>query len=146
MRIGTALLFVLMLNVFVFLGATSMEKVNPELAVSFFNYEGSWLEGKDRFGNFTLDGNLNDAIPDSQSTVGVETGNVFTDTWRTISGWLTERIPGYSFMERMVNGPYVLLSHPDLGIPAEISFAVTWIWHMLGIFLFVAFIRGGAQI
>jgi hypothetical protein len=143
MRIGTALLFVLMMNTFFFLGQTSIEKINPDGPVSFFNYEGSWMAGKDA-GNFTLNTDLSDAIPDSQSTVGVETGNVFTDTWRTISTWLKTSIPGYGFMERLVNGPNYFLK--AAGLPVEISFVLAWMWHMLAIFLFIAFIRGGAQI
>lgn len=142
MRIGTALLFVLMMNVFFFVGQTSIDYINPDGPTSFFNYQESWIQGKDS-GNFTLDEDI--SIPQAQTSVSVdEGGNIFTDTWRTLSEWLTSSIPGYDLLERMINGPNYFLK--AAGLPAEISFAIGWLWHILGVFLFIAFIRGGAQI
>jgi hypothetical protein len=138
MKVATALLFVLMLNVFFFLAQTSITKINPE-ASEFFTYENSWISSKDK-GNFTLNENLDGAIPSSQSSIGVDTGNVFTDTWRTISTWLKDTIPGYRFMEQVVNGPAFFLK--GAGIAPEISMALGWIWHMFTVLLFIAFIRG----
>lgn len=138
MRLTMMLAFVLFVNVLMFLGQTSIDKINPEGPSRFFNYDGSWLNAKDD-GNFTLNEDI--TLPESQSSVDVTDGNVFTDTWRTIKTWLTDNIPGLDFLERIINGPSSFLK--AAGLPSEISFAIGWLWHMMGIFLFVAWIRGG---
>ena len=145
MRIGTALLFILLMNMFMFVGQTSIDKINPDNPITFFNYESSWIQEKDSIGNFTLNEDINQALPTPETSVSVdEGGNIFTDTWRTLSTWLTESIPMYDFFARLVNGPNYFLK--AAGLPPEISFVLAWAWHMLTVFLVVAFIRGGAQI
>jgi hypothetical protein len=139
-RIATALFFVILMNVFFFVGQTSIDKINPEGPTAFFNYQGSWVSAKDS-GNFTLDETI--SLPDSQSSVDVDSGNVFTDTWRTLSTWLREKT-GYNHLERLVNGPNYFLK--AAGLAPEISFVLAWAWHMLTAFLVIAFIRGGSQL
>lgn len=137
MRATSMLLFVLFINVFFFLGSTAMEKVGGE--VDFFNYEGSWMQVRDS-GNFTLNEDI--TLPESQSAVSPDQqGNFFTDTWRTITTWLRSSIPGYDFIERVINGPILFLQAAQL--PAEISFVIGWLWHMLGLFVFVTWVRSG---
>jgi hypothetical protein len=139
MRIGTMLVFVLLMNVLMFLSQTAMDKVSSS-NTTFFNYNGSWIKTGDT-GGFNLDERIE--LPASQN-VAEPSGNAFTDTWATLKNWFIESIPGARFLESMVNSPSNFLK--TAGLPAEISFALGWLWHILGVFLFVAFIRGGSQI
>lgn len=141
MKASMFLLFVLFVNVLLFLGQTSIDKISTD-GTQFFNYEGSWLEARDS-GNFTLNEELSGVLPESQSTVEVTDGNIFTDTWRTLKTWLTDKIPGFDFLGRVVNGPSSFLK--AAGLPSEISFAIGWFWHILSIFIFVSWIRGGSS-
>lgn len=141
MRITMMLTFVLFVNVFLFLGQTSIDKINPGDAQSdFFNYENSWLQAKDG-GNYTLIQKAD--LPTSQSSVDVTDGNIFTDTWRTLSSWLQQNVPAVDYIGRVLNGPAHFLQAAN--IPAEISFALGWLWHILGLFLFITWIRGGSS-
>jgi hypothetical protein len=139
MRIGTMLVFVLLMNVFMFLSQTAIEKVSTG-GTTFFTYNGSWIQTGDT-GKFVLNETIE--LPASQN-IAEGSGNFFTDTWATLKNWFIDTIPGARFLERMVNSPSNFLK--TAGLPAEISFALGWLWHIIGVFLIISFIRGGSQI
>lgn len=141
MRATMFVLFILFVNLFFFLGQTSIDKIDVDNSSRFFNYEGSWLQERDT-GNYSLNQDLAGVLPESQSSVDVTDGNLFTDTWRTIKTWLTKAIPGFDFLSRVVNGPISFLQAAN--VPPEISFALGWFWNLLSIFVFVSWIRGGS--
>lgn len=135
------LVFVLLVNVFVFIAQTSITKTNTDSEI-FSPYAGSWASEYDT-GNYTLSSDPAAGLPDTINT-GESSGNIFTDSWNTLKTWFTNAATGTSMFARMVSGPTSLLIAAN--VPPEISFIIGFFWNVLSIFLVVAFIRGGSQL
>lgn len=138
--LGKALLFILFLNVLFFLGQFSVATYDSE--VSFFNYQDTNVSMMGQFdkGGYQLNEDVSGEIPQGTNTIDTETNNFFTDTWKTLRGWIL-KIPGANYIYNIVNAVPHFLSM--MGVPVEIVFAIGFLWHALTIFLIVNWIKGG---
>ena len=132
------LAFILALNMVFFIAQVSADKINPDESTNFFNYEGSLIEGFDA-GDYTLNESLEGALPESSGAVQVEDGNIFTDVFKSIKNWFSDKI-GNSYLWNAVNAVPNFLK--IIGLPKEIVFAIGFFWHALTLFVFISFIAG----
>lgn len=136
--ISLALTFILALNLMFFFAQTAVEKINPNTHTSFYNYDSSMISAYD-LGNYTLDEDIESDLPSGSSSVTVESGSVFTDTFATIKNWMLETT-GLNYVYNIANGVPNFLK--IIGLPAEIVFGLGALWHSTTIFLFIMWLKG----
>lgn len=138
----TALIFVLFVNVFLWLSQVAVMELNPDSS-GFYNPEGSLIAGFDSTGdleNPSLDKEGIPAnLPTGEGSVSPETGNFFTDLFASIKSWFIST-PGISYIYGVVMAPYNMLS--AMGVPEAFRFIIGGFWYGLTIFLIVAFFWG----
>lgn len=144
MKVTGALVFILAVNVFFFLGQVVVLKINPAGPV-FFN-ENENMIGEYNNGNYTLDENVAQELPGIEVGISPDTDantGYFTDAWRSLSSWFSDTTVGrgVTYLLNIVNAfPHFLAV---IGTPIEIVFAIGFFWHALTVFLIVIFFKGG---
>lgn len=139
--ITNALIFIMVLNALMFLSQLASADMNPE-GVVFYNCEGSMIDG---FGNCNQSFsylNTSDTInqlPTAESSVDVSTGNIFTDTFRSIKNWITQST-GLRYVFGMLKAPYNICK--SLNLPEAIATTFGVLWYAITLFLIIAFIWG----
>jgi hypothetical protein len=138
----TALIFVLTVNVLMFLTQAAILDVNPT-GTAFYSMEGSILEEFDaptEDGEHILDTNdIHSNLPESESSISPTTGNIFTDTFTSIKNWFGDAI-GLSYLYSIISAPYNLLK--SMQLPNDFVYAVGTLWYAVTLFLVVAFALG----
>ena len=135
-----ALMFVMLVNVLMFLTQVAIYDVNPT-GSTLYNYNGSVMQ---QYGgvNQQLDSeSLDSYLPSPDSTIDENSGNIFTDAIKSIKKFLLD-VPGVKYLTIMVTAPYDILK----GIFSnheEMAFALGTFWWAITIFLIVSFIWGG---
>lgn len=136
-NITTGLVIVLAINVMLFLGQASMISMNPSGTV-FYDSSGSLLSDFNN-GNYTIPNNPDELIPDAESSVNPETGNIFTDTFSASRSWILETT-GLGYLINLLGAPAQFLY--SIGLPSAFSWAIGALWYALTLFFIVAFILG----
>lgn len=94
----------------------------------------------DRYGNRTT-GTLNefnaDALPESEDSVSPETGNVFTDMFRTAKSWVLKST-GAGYIIDFLSAPVDLLR--SVGLGAQLIFIIGALWYGIFVFLIVSWL------
>ena len=137
-----ALVFVLVLNVLMFLGQASVMNLNPE-GTQFHNREGTMLESFNK-GELDEDPVLDtqsttDSLPEAEGTISATTGNLFTDTFASITNWFAKKT-GLAYLSGIVSAPYNMLK--AMNLPNDFVYAMGTLWYGLTLFLIVAFFWG----
>ena len=135
--ISQALTIVLAINLLLWFGQIAVSELNPESS-QFFDKEGSLVNNYDK-GNYTLEENPINDLPDSESSVSVTTGNIFTDLFSTMKNWFL-KTTGLSYILNILSAPMSFLR--ALHLPSEFAFGLGAMWYGLTLFLVIAFIRG----
>jgi len=143
--LGIALGIMLSLQAFLFMGQFSVNELNNDYGVnsvnqSFFNYENSTLSSFDK-GNYQLDEDVENKLPDSESGTISEGGNLFTDVFSSTKNWILEKT-GAKYVIDVLRAPSVALG--ALNLPKEFVFALSAVWYGIMLFLIVTYIKGGA--
>lgn len=135
-----ALVFVLVLNVLMWLSQVSIVELNPT-GTQFYNCEGSIMEG---FGsdctnesNMVLNTDVASQLPSAQNVE--TTTNPFTDIFNNILGWI-KGLPGINYLVNMVSAPYNLMK--AIGLPNQLAFGLGFLWYGITLFCVVAFLWG----
>jgi len=138
-----ALVFVMSLNVLMFLGQAAVYDLNPATAPTFWTNEGTLLE------NFDASGGVGEPVIDTQETinelpagegsVSPTTGNLFTDTFSSIKRWVA-RSTGLAYLFGIVSAPYNILK--SMGLPNDFVYAMGTLWYGITLFLVIAFFWG----
>lgn len=110
-----------------------------------FNYEGSHIASFDA-GNYTLDEDIASQLPSGTGDADIDedTGNIFTDTFKTIKNWLLETT-GLKYVISVLNA---LPNFIKLIFPAEfesVAFALGYLWNALVVFALVFWLKGGGN-
>jgi len=112
-------------------------------STSLFNYDGSHIQSFDK-GNYTLDEDIASQLPTGSGTADVDedSGNIFTDTFKTIKNWLLETT-GLKYVINVLNAlpNFVKLIFPSEY--AEVAFAIGYLWNALTVFALVFWLKGG---
>lgn len=134
-----ALMFVMLVNVLMFLTQVAIYDVNPG-GSTLYNYNGSVMEDYGGVNQQLDSDSLDSYLPSPDSTIDEGTGNVFTDAIKSIKKFLLD-IPGVKYLTIMVTAPYDILN----GIFSEhkeMAFALGTFWWAITIFLIVSFVWG----
>lgn len=143
-NLTSALVFVMFVNVLLFLSQYAMIEMNPDGTV-FFNCEGSMLKTFDKNkcvgSTYVLDdSDITGELPSSEGAISPTTGNFFTDIVSSIKDWFTS-LPGIKYLYAMLSAPANLLK--NMGAPDALSFALGALWYGVTFFLVVEFFWGG---
>lgn len=137
-NLTSALVFVLVLNVLMFLSQAAIMDMNPDGSV-FYSLNGTILGEFDK-GSNTLDSSaVNDYLPSGESSISPSTGNIFTDTFTSIKSWFAKQT-GLIYIYQLIGAPYNMLA--VLHLPQAFRFAVGTLWYAITIFLIIAFFWG----
>jgi len=135
-----ATIFVVTLNVLMFLVTTAMINLNPDGSVCY-HAEGSVIgETMAEQGNLSV--SETDALgdlPGSAGTVTIGDAIGFTDIFNNILGWM-KTAPGIKYVYGVVSAPYNILK--CMNLPAEFVVAVGTLWYLVSLLVFVAFLWG----
>lgn len=138
-----ALLIVMSINVLFFLAQGTILNINST-GTQFYNCEGTILsefeinrcEGE----FFLLDSDIATSLPQSESAVSPEEGNVFTDIYNTAKGWVTSTTTGVGYLIAIFSAPASFLA--AIGLPDLFVFGISALWGGLTFFLFIAWLFG----
>jgi hypothetical protein len=139
-NLTTATIFVVTLNVLMFLVTVAMINMNPDGSVCY-NVEGSVIgETMQQQGNLSVSQTnaLND-LPGSAGTVTIGDAIGFTDIFNNILGWM-KTAPGIKYVYGVVSAPYNILK--CMNLPAEFVVAVGTLWYLISLLVLVAFLWG----
>jgi hypothetical protein len=116
-----------------------------QAGTDFFTFEGSpasaYIDNEDETPVFTR--GKDDVLVQSSDTVDADTGNIFTDLFKTVNNWFNGLEAKLGFISSIFEQPYGMLK--NAGIPAPISASIALIWYGVGALLFVGFLRGTNQ-
>ena len=138
----TAVIFVVVVNVLMFLTQAAMLDLNPDQP-KIFNCEGTLMEERDlnacKGSYYQLDtDSASSDLPTAESSISPTTGNIFTDTFTSIKSWFTTKI---NFVAQILTAPYNLISHIP-GVPNAFVFAIGTLWYTISLFCIIAFFWG----
>ena len=141
MKRTIVLSFMLALNMFLFLTQTATSEMSlseNSNSEQFFDYRTTLMNDFD-VGNYTLNQDIQNLLPESQSKVEPDTGNIFTDIFSTFKSWFLETT-GLNLLVSWYNSfPNLLKS---MRVPIEITFAVGFFWNALILYLIVGVLTG----
>lgn len=136
-----ALVLVFVLTGLMYLTQTAILQINPS-AAEFFHEKGTVYDtfNKGNYTHPTLDTErgVND-LPDSKSGEASSSGDVFTDAFSTLRGWIFERT-GIAYVMSILAAPYSLLRYA--GIPDSIRFVLGSLWYGIIFLSIIAFMVG----
>ena len=140
-KIVMTLLVILCVDVILFLGQISASNIGDEFNLdspNFFNENSSFLKKFDE-GNYSINSNTSGVLPIPEDSVSSETGNVFTDSAKSITSWLKDKtrgvITGWDYLVSFLGGPTKYLS--DINAPKEFVFALSALWYGLTLLLLI---------
>lgn len=137
-----ATIFVVALNILMFLTQTAMLDLNPDGSVCY-NVEGSVIdETMTGQGNGSVsDTSALGDLPGSQGTVVSSEGSttVFTDIFNNILSWF-KSAPGLRYVYGVVSAPYNILK--CMNLPSLFVVAIGTFWYMVTLLVLVAFLWG----
>jgi len=135
------LAFILGFNMFLFFTQAATASIAAGEGVgadNYFHYKDS-LMGDFEDGNYTLDEDIQNKLPDSQAKVEPDSGNIFTDAFSTIKAWFL-KTTGLNILAAWYNAfPNFLKT---LQVPIEISFGLGFFWNALIIYLIITLLTG----
>ena len=146
MGIAIALLLVICIDGFLFMGQMAITDISAEMgegtgnAIAFFNYRNSFISKADK-GNYTINTNSSSGeLVGTEASINPETGNIFTDTFAKVKSFFVGIVSGMAFFFEILAGPYRYVVM--LGTPAWFSYTVGAIWYLMTLLLFVLLIAG----
>lgn len=132
--------FIVGLNIFMFLTGAAMADVNPNGTICY-NTDGTVIDNTQvTSGNYSVVNNnaLGD-LPEIQGAVTSGSTNVFTDVFNNVLGWF-KSAPGLKYVYGVIAAPYNILS--CMNLPNGFIVAVGTFWYLISFLVLVAFIWG----
>ena len=141
-NLTTAVIIVVMLNVFMFLTQASLVGIKETDATNVYNCDGTMLgiySDDCQNGDMALINNTNipSLFPGSSQATSPTTGNIFTDVFSSIKNWMLDTL-GLRYVFAILSAPYSMLSLMNL--PHEFVFALGSLWYIISAFLIIAFL------
>jgi len=136
-NLTTALVFVLVLNMFMFLAQVSMDNLNPGGSPEIYHQEGGIL---DKFGEEVLESDPIGSLPGGSATVEVSQGNFFQDMFASIKNFFGKTL-GLNYVVQIVSAPANIFKMIT-GVPTEVSWVFGVMWYAVTLFLIIAFMWG----
>lgn len=127
----------LAMNVGMVMFQAGVTEANPVGSPYFFNASGS------PYANYASDDALlvdDSYLPSDDDVEQDDTGNIITDTYRSIKSWTRQKLSPLGFVTNVLEQPYGFLR--DLDVPVSISLAVGVIWYLIAIIIIVSWWMG----
>ena len=148
LNFGGALLIVLLIDAFLFMGQSATEDVRggleiPSLKFIDWGSQGDLISQKSVNGTYILDtSNTQNDFIDASPTIqaGANTDNIFVDTFTAIKNWFF-RTSGVQFVNAVFGGPYNYCVALKLDV-TWFCYSIGAVWYILSLFLAVAFATG----
>ena len=120
----------------------AIQSYNPEFNSSI-DYSNTVVATMTLGGNLSSDLIIDNelAIPASADSVDVDSGNIFTDIYKSVTNWASRLDDKYSMITGILNQPYGFLK--NIGVPIIYATAFGLLWYSILIILLVAFFKGG---
>lgn len=136
-----ATIFVVTLNVLMFLSQIAMLNINPDGSICYHS-DGTVIgETIREQGNLSVaETSALDDLPGSEGTVisGGSSG-VFTDIFNNILSWM-KSAPGLKYVYGVVSAPYNILN--CMNLPSEFVIGMGTLWYLVSLLVLVAFLWG----
>lgn len=143
-KLVLTLVIILAINSVMFLGQFAVTEISNEYdsgGVDFFDYSNSFINRFDE-GNYTVISNSSGVIPEASDSVSTETGNLFTDSARSIKSWFGKAtgsmITGWDYFVSFLTGPTKYLA--VIGTPEPLVFVFGAFWYGLTLLLLILLI------
>ena len=134
-----AFTFVMLLNVLMWFGQVSAIEINPS-GTNYYNDDDSLMC---EFGDCTThimdEDSIADKLPTGEGSVSPTTGNLFTDIFSSITGWIGEKL-GLNYIKSIISAPYKLLL--AMNLPQAFAFGIGVLWYGITLIVVLAFIFG----
>lgn len=139
----TAFTLVIVLNVMMFVADASIRHLSEETE-HVYNCDDSLLglySSDCTGGNMSIinNENITTLFPGDASALSTETGNWFTDMFKSIKNWLQETL-GLKYVYNIVSAPYNIIKLMQL--PSEINFVLSAFWYAISILVVIMFMWG----
>jgi len=144
-KLITWIIITFSVNILFWFGQNGIYEVSDGSAV-IFEFEGS--PASTFIANGTgeapvFNRNKEDVRIETADSVDAGTGNVFTDSFKTVSGWMNKVDAATGMISSALVQPYGFLTKAGIPAPATAAFAL--IWYAIGTMLFIGFVRGTNQ-
>lgn len=136
-------LIVLALNVLLVLGAYTIDDLSDGSQALGYDCQDTLFKGFSGDGGNCSELNTStfqENLPSTTPFVDITSGNVFTDTFNAIKGWVLDNT-GLGFVLDLLTAPYRMIAL--IGMPPEVTFILGALWYGLTFFLIIAWIKGG---
>ena len=137
---STALIFIVLLNVLMWMTQISITNLNPDMGATCFNPDNSILSGRSSgfAENDTLSEQGIDDIPSStQGSVNPSQTNFVTDLFNSIIGFFKTVGKGIGYLVNLVNAPTNIIN--CAGLPRQISLGLGIMWNTLSLFFIISY-------
>lgn len=135
-KVATGLLITLTINMFLFLGQLAFESVNPSARI--FDRTTTLLNDADA-GGYVINQSISGNLPASEASVSPTTGNVFTDLFTSIKGWILDSTGAKYIVAFLFAVPNFLKA---MSLPGAFTFVVSAFWYSYNFFLLLMFLWG----
>jgi hypothetical protein len=122
-KVAMAVLVTLCINLMLFFSQIAIEELNPSARV--FDRSSTLLNAPDQGGG-VIGEDAQNILPSSGSSVSATTGNIFTDTFTSIKGWLLDDFGGKYFVGFLFAVPNFLKA---MGLPESFAFGLSSLWY-----------------
>jgi hypothetical protein len=132
----TMVVIMLAMNVAMAMTQGALLEVNPSGEV-FFDVAAS------PYANYASDTDIlvdDSYIPQDTDIEADTSGNVFSDTYKTMKSWVQITLEPLGFIVDILKQPYGFLT--DLDVPPAIALAVGAIWYIIALLVFVSWLMG----
>lgn len=138
------LVIILAVDVLLMFGQVATNEIANEYNLNgpnFFEFDKSFISQFDQ-GNYTVLTNSSGVIPEASDSVSTETGNIFTDSARSIKTWLSKTtgsmVTGWNYFTSFLGGPTKYFE--VIGAPTIFVFGFGAFWYGLTLLLLILLI------
>ena len=136
MQMITLMSIMMVMNIALMFVQGAILEVNPSGQI-FFNESSSPYANYAGSDSLLVDDSL---IPADDSIEADSSGNVFSDTYRTMKAWTRTALAPLNFIADILKQPYGFLK--DIGLPVSVALAVGAIWYITALLIFVSWLMG----
>jgi len=134
-----AFTFIMLLNILMWFGQVSAMEINPP-GTSFYNENDSLMCEFGDCSSYIMDeDSVADKLPTAEGSVSPTTGNLFTDIFSSITGWISDKL-GLNYIKSIISAPYKLLI--AMKLPQAFAFGIGVLWYGISLIVTLAFIFG----
>jgi len=135
-----ATIFIVALNVLMFLSQTAMTNINPGGTMCYSNDGSVIAETMAGQGDGSvMTGDAMSDLPTGAGTVEVAESGGFTDVFNNILNWF-KSAPGIKYVYGVISAPYNILK--CMNLPSAFVVAVGTLWYMVSLLVLVGFLWG----